>query len=268
MLLWRPSRLSLAGCSPRSMPVVSALEAVYAKIPPFESCLHSARFDDRGNGPGRNRLAADPGRGRGGARRRRFRRPDAPEHRARPDSGSLQPGRQRTHRARLGVAIGRGTITASVCGPLVWCNVRRSPRSVFSSCSTRIAASSDRSERTAQGYRRFRCRGCGKQLNERSTGSLNRTYYPSDVIALVVLWRLKLGLVICLRCSLSGVSCSVTRQFATGKSSSRRGWPKASGDADAAKQAVAGVSTRPTSRSTRSGVISIVTSIAWVRWST
>ena len=32
---------------------------------------------------------------------------------------------------------------------------------------------------------------CGKQFNERSAGVLNRTPYPSDVIALVVLWRLR-----------------------------------------------------------------------------
>jgi len=44
-----------------------------------------------------------------------------------------------------------------------------------------------RSERTAQGYRRFRCGDCGKQFNERSAGLLNRAQYPSDVIALVVL---------------------------------------------------------------------------------
>jgi putative transposase len=50
---------------------------------------------------------------------------------------------------------------------------------------------SERSDRTAQGYRRFRCRACGKQFNERSTTLLNRTQYPSDVIALVVLWRLR-----------------------------------------------------------------------------
>jgi putative transposase len=50
---------------------------------------------------------------------------------------------------------------------------------------------SERSERTAQGYRRFRCRAGGKQFSERSAGSLNRTQYPSDVIALVVLWRLR-----------------------------------------------------------------------------
>jgi transposase-like protein len=38
--------------------------------------------------------------------------------------------------------------------------------------------------------RRFRCR-CGKQFNERSAGVLNKAQYPSDIIALVVLWRLR-----------------------------------------------------------------------------
>ena len=51
----------------------------------------------------------------------------------------------------------------------------------------RIESVSERPERTAQGYRRFRCRACGKQFNERSGTLLNRTQYPSDVIALVVL---------------------------------------------------------------------------------
>jgi hypothetical protein len=32
---------------------------------------------------------------------------------------------------------------------------------------------------------------CTKQFNERSSGLLNRTQYPSAVIALVVLWRLR-----------------------------------------------------------------------------
>src|SRR4051795_9585157 len=49
----------------------------------------------------------------------------------------------------------------------------------------------ERPERTAQGYRRFRCRTCSKQYNERSGTVLNHTQYPSDVIALVVLWRLR-----------------------------------------------------------------------------
>jgi transposase-like protein len=37
----------------------------------------------------------------------------------------------------------------------------------------------ERPERTAQGYRRFRCRDCGKGFNERSGGLLNRAQYPS-----------------------------------------------------------------------------------------
>src|SRR5689334_840553 len=49
----------------------------------------------------------------------------------------------------------------------------------------------ERPDRTAQGYRRFRCRTCSKQYNERSGTVLNHAQYPSDVIALVVLWRLR-----------------------------------------------------------------------------
>jgi hypothetical protein len=55
------------------------------------------------------------------------------------------------------------------------------------------AAASERNECTARGYRRFRCRACGKQFNKQRAGSLNR--YPGDVIALVVLWRLRYGIV-------------------------------------------------------------------------
>jgi hypothetical protein len=37
----------------------------------------------------------------------------------------------------------------------------------------------------------IRCRDCGKQSNGRSAGLPNRAQYPSNVIALVVLWRLR-----------------------------------------------------------------------------
>jgi hypothetical protein len=56
-------------------------------------------------------------------------------------------------------------------------------------CSS--AAVTERSDLTAQGYRRFRCRDCGKQFNERSDGVLNRASLPSDVIAFVVFHRLR-----------------------------------------------------------------------------
>ena len=53
------------------------------------------------------------------------------------------------------------------------------------------AVVTERPERTTRGYRRFRCRCCGTQFNERSGDLLNRVQYPSDVVALVVLWRLR-----------------------------------------------------------------------------
>jgi putative transposase len=42
-----------------------------------------------------------------------------------------------------------------------------------------------------QGNRRFRCRDCGRQFNERSGGVRNRTCLPSDIIAFVVFCRLR-----------------------------------------------------------------------------
>jgi putative transposase len=102
-------------------------------------------------------------------------------------------------------------------------------------CGT--AAVSERPERTGQGYRRFRCRNCGKQFNERSAGVLNRTQYPSDIIALVVLWRLryKLALRDLPEMFLVRGIISATKPFATGKPSSRRRWPKVCGGAGAAR---------------------------------
>ena len=80
----------------------------------------------------------------------------------------------------------------------------------------------ERSERTARGYRRFRCRACGKQFNEGSGGILNRAQYPSDVIALVVFSRLryKLSLRDLPEMFLIRGSNSVTKPSATGRRSS------------------------------------------------
>jgi putative transposase len=49
----------------------------------------------------------------------------------------------------------------------------------------------ERPERPAQRYRRFRSRACGKQSNERSAGVLKGAQHPSDVVAVVLLWRLR-----------------------------------------------------------------------------
>jgi transposase-like protein len=41
------------------------------------------------------------------------------------------------------------------------------------------------------GYQRFRCKGCHREFNERTGTPFNRLQYPSDVVCLVVLWRLR-----------------------------------------------------------------------------
>ena len=89
------------------------------------------------------------------------------------------------------------------------------------------ATLTERPERTARGYRRFRCRECGRQSNERSAGLLNRAQYPSDVIALVVLWRLRYRLTLRDLCEMflhRGLvfSHEAVRDW---EASSRRHWP-------------------------------------------
>src|SRR3954470_5821227 len=56
------------------------------------------------------------------------------------------------------------------------------------------AKTTERSDRTAYGYRRFRCQGCGRGLNERTGSVLNRLQLPTDVVFLIVLWRLRMKL--------------------------------------------------------------------------
>jgi len=41
------------------------------------------------------------------------------------------------------------------------------------------------------GYRRFRCRTCKREFNERTGTCFNHLQYPTDVVCLVVLWRLR-----------------------------------------------------------------------------
>jgi hypothetical protein len=59
-------------------------------------------------------------------------------------------------------------------------------------------ATTERSDRTVHGYRRFRCQGGGRQFNERTGSVLNRLQVPTDVAFLIVLWRLRLKLRACL----------------------------------------------------------------------
>lgn len=53
------------------------------------------------------------------------------------------------------------------------------------------ADTSERQDRTELGYRRFRCRTCKREFNERTGTSFNHLQYPTDVVCFVVLWRVR-----------------------------------------------------------------------------
>jgi len=52
-------------------------------------------------------------------------------------------------------------------------------------------ATTEQSRRTALGYPTFRCHACGRLCNERPGTPYNYLQYPTDVVLLVVLWRLR-----------------------------------------------------------------------------
>ena len=137
-------------------------------------------------------------------------------------------------------------------------------------CCPKCQSTAVRERRTAQGYRRFRCLDCAKQFNERSGGLLNRTQYPSDVIALVVLWRLRYKL------SLRDLAEMFLTRGIVFSYEAVRDWEAKLTPALAehlrrsrkAESAVAGMSTKRTFGCTAIGDISIVRSIAMAPWST
>jgi putative transposase len=52
-------------------------------------------------------------------------------------------------------------------------------------------ATTERPERTELGYHRFRCRDCQREFNERTGTPFNRLQYPTNLICLVILWRVR-----------------------------------------------------------------------------
>ena len=52
-------------------------------------------------------------------------------------------------------------------------------------------ATSRRVCRTALGYRRFNCRSCRRRFNERTGTPFNDVHFPTDVVLLAVMWRLR-----------------------------------------------------------------------------
>jgi putative transposase len=52
-------------------------------------------------------------------------------------------------------------------------------------------ATKEQKKKTALGYRAFRCSICQHAFNERSGTPFNSLEYPTDLVLLVVLWRLR-----------------------------------------------------------------------------
>ena len=52
-------------------------------------------------------------------------------------------------------------------------------------------ATTRRKGRTALGYRRFCCQACRRRFNERTGTPFNDLQYPTDIVLLAVLWRLR-----------------------------------------------------------------------------
>ena len=46
-------------------------------------------------------------------------------------------------------------------------------------------------KRTSLGYRIFRCYGCQVTFNERTGTVFNKVQFPTDIVLMVVLWRLR-----------------------------------------------------------------------------
>ena len=49
----------------------------------------------------------------------------------------------------------------------------------------------EQDQKTTLGYRLFRCSACKRRFNERTGTPFNFLEYPTDVVLLVVLWRLR-----------------------------------------------------------------------------
>jgi putative transposase len=52
-------------------------------------------------------------------------------------------------------------------------------------------ATKQQTKKTSLGYRTFRCAACKRTFNERTGTPFNFLEYPTDIVLLVVLWRLR-----------------------------------------------------------------------------
>jgi len=55
----------------------------------------------------------------------------------------------------------------------------------------RSASATRRTHGTTLGYPRFKCRACDRRFNERTSTPFNDLQYPTNLVLLAVLWRLR-----------------------------------------------------------------------------
>ncbi len=53
------------------------------------------------------------------------------------------------------------------------------------------AETGEHTKKTSLGYRIFKCHRCGRTFNERTGTAFNNLQYPTDIVLLVVVWRIR-----------------------------------------------------------------------------
>ena len=123
-------------------------------------------------------------------------------------------------------------------------------------------------ERTVHGFRRFRCRECGRRFNERTGTALNRVQVPTDIVFLVVFWRLRYKLSLRDLAEMFLIRGLVFTHEAVRDWEARLAPLLAEGLRQRRTGNGAGTSTRRTSKSPVHGAISTGQSTATATWST
>ena len=105
----------------------------------------------------------------------------------------------------------------------------------------------EQTKKTVLGYRTFRCPNCKQMFNERTGTPFNVLEYPTDVVLLIVLWRLryKLSLRDLAEMFLERVSCLPMKPFENGKRVLRHSWRSNYEPNDVDKQGDRGMWMRP-----------------------
>jgi transposase-like protein len=130
------------------------------------------------------------------------------------------------------------------------------------------SSTTEREGRTVHGFRRFRCRECGRRFNERTGTALNRVQVPTDIIFLVVFWRLRYKLSLRDLAEMFLIRGIVFTHEAVRDWEAKLAPMLAEGLRKRRAGNGAGTSTRPTSKSPANGAISIGRSTATAIWST